>query len=190
LGHFFYRTGNYAAALNALRRAAAGSGTANDYHALGLCLRALDNLPAAAEAIEHALHLCPDAAAWRIDLALVHLARGWHGEALAELNRVIATTPDLPDAWRARARVLIAIGQHEEARADLVEALHRDPRDAESYALLAETLIHLGQTRSHWRAPDVRLPCNPLNRSTGICWRVRCAPLVNVTKPSNSSAAW
>ena len=144
LGRFLYRTGNYAAALNALRRAAAGSGAADDYHALGLCLRALDNLPAAAEALEQALHLRPDAAAWRIDLALVHLARGWHGEALAELNQVIATTPDLPGAWRARAHALLAIGQHEKARADLVEALRRDPRDAESYTLLAETLLHLG----------------------------------------------
>lgn len=146
LGRLFYRMGNYTAALHALRCAAAGSGAAADYHALGMCLRALDNLPAAAEALEQALHLCTDATAWRIDLALLHLARGWHGEALAELNQVIATTQDLPGAWRARAQVLLAIGQHEGARADLVEALRRDPRDAESYALLAETLLPLGHT--------------------------------------------
>jgi tetratricopeptide (TPR) repeat protein len=146
LGHFLYRIGDYAGALNALRRAVAGSGAAEDYHALGMCLRALDNLPAATEALEQALRLRPDSAAWRVELALVHLERGWHGEALAELNQAIATAPDRPDVRRARARVLIAIGQIDSARADLVEALRRNPRDAESYALLAETLLDLGHT--------------------------------------------
>ena len=144
LGRFLYRIGDYTGALNALRRAVAGSGAAHDYYALGICLRALDNLPAAAEALEQALRLRPDAVTWRVELALVHLERGWHGEALAELNQAIAAAPDLPKVWRARA--LLAIGQVENARADLIEALRRDPRDAESYALLAEILLDLGHT--------------------------------------------
>ncbi|MFQ3631525.1 tetratricopeptide repeat protein [Roseiflexus sp.] len=145
LGQFLYRIGDYAGALNALRRAVAGSGAAEDYYALGMCLRALDNLPAAAEALEQALRLRPDSAVWRVELALVHLERGWHGEALAELNQAVTLAPDLPDVRRARARALIAIGQIDSARADLVEALRRDARDAESYALLAETLLALGR---------------------------------------------
>ncbi|MCS7287878.1 MAG: tetratricopeptide repeat protein [Roseiflexus sp.] len=146
LGRLLYRTGDYTRALHTLRRAVAGSGAAEDYHALGMCLRALDNLPAAAEALEQALRLRPDAASWRVELGLVHLERGWHGEALAELNQAIATAPDLPDAWRARARAFLAIDQVDNARANLIEALRRNPRDAESYALLAETLIDLGHT--------------------------------------------
>ncbi|MGQ9827140.1 MAG: tetratricopeptide repeat protein [Roseiflexus sp.] len=172
LGRLLYRIGDYTAALDALRHAAAGSGVADDYHALGTCLRALDNLPAAAEAFEQALHLRPDVAAWRIDLALVHLTRGWHGEALAELNQVIETTPDISSAWRARARAFLAIGQHEEARTDLVEALRRDPRDAESYALLAETLLHLGHTKhaleSAQRAVALQ-PTEPQHRRLLAC---------------------
>lgn len=145
LGRFLYRIGDYSGALKALRRAAAGSGAAEDYYALGMCLRALDDLPAAAEALEQALRLRPDSVAWRTELALVHLERNWYGEALAELNQAVATAPDLPEVRRARARALIAIGQIDDARADLVEALRRDPRDAESYVLLAETLLALGR---------------------------------------------
>lgn len=146
LGHFLYRIGDYSGALNALRRAAAGSGAAEDYYALGRCLRALNDLPAAADALEQALRLRPDAASWRVELALVHLERGWHGEALAELNQAVATAPHRTEVRRARARALMAIGQLDHARADLVEALRREPRDAESYALLAEILLDLGHT--------------------------------------------
>lgn len=164
LGRFLYRIGDYSGALNALRRAVASSGAADDYYALGVCLRALDNLPAAAEALEQALRLRPDAASWRVELALVHLERGWHGEALAELNQAIATAPDLPDAWRARARALLAMDQVEHARADLVEALRRNPRDAESYALLAETLLeqgHVSQALDSARRAVALHPDNP-----------------------------
>lgn len=146
LGQFLYRIGDYSGALNALRRAVAGSGAAEDYYALGVCLRALDNLPAAAEALEQALRLRPDSVAWRVELALIQLERGWHGEALAELNQAVAAAPDRPDVRRARARVFIAIGQIDNARADLIEALRRDARDAESYALLADILLDLGHT--------------------------------------------
>lgn len=144
LGQFYRRAGDNATALPYLRRAASSSGSADDYHVLALCLRALDDLPAAAEAFEQALRLRPDAAAWRAELAEVHTARGWHGEALAELNQAIAAAPGLAGIWRARARAQLVVGQVEGARADLVEALRRDPRDAESYALLAGVLLDLG----------------------------------------------
>ncbi len=144
LGQFYRRAGDNAMALPYLRRAASSSGSADDYRLLGMCLRALDDLPAAAEAFEQALRLRPDAAAWRVELAEVHTARGWHGEALAELNQAITAAPGLAGIWRARARAQLVVGQVEGARADLVEALRRDPRDAESYALLAGVLLDLG----------------------------------------------
>lgn len=152
LGQFYRRTGDNMTALAYLRRAASNSGGADDYRALAMCLRALDDLPAAVEAFEQALQLRPDAAAWRVELAEVYTARGWHGEALAELNHAVAMAPNLAGVWQARALAQLAVGQVEGARADLVEALRRDPRDGSSYALLAGVLLDLGHTA---RALDI-----------------------------------
>ena len=138
LGQLHRRAGDDAAALPCLRRAALLAPDHADYHyAVGHCLDALGDRAGAVEALELALHLQPTAHLWRGELAAIQAARGWHGEALAELNQAIAAAPEHGHLWRLRAELYLQLNQPHAAQADLVEALRRDSQDATSFALLA-----------------------------------------------------
>ncbi|HMP41220.1 MAG TPA: tetratricopeptide repeat protein, partial [Roseiflexaceae bacterium] len=90
LGMLLRRAGDSAAALPRLRRATQLREDATFTHDLALCLVEVGDLAEAIGAYERALRLRPDANEWRVELAELQARRGWHGEAVAELDQAIA----------------------------------------------------------------------------------------------------
>src|SRR4029453_17759500 len=142
LGQLHRSRGNHQAALPFFRRAALIAPDHAEYHyAVGLCLEALGDPDGAVEALECALQIAPQSHEWRAKLAAIQAARGWYGEALAELNRAISVTLGNVQLWRMRAEMHLRLEQPGAAQADLIEALRQAPHAAQSCALLARALI-------------------------------------------------
>lgn len=137
-----------AAALPHLRQAVQLGDLPEHHRALALCLSELGELPEAVESLERALRQHNAPVAWRVELARMQAVRGWHAEALAELNRVLALNPDDPAIWRMRADVQTRLGNLEAARVDLLESLRRNMQDATGFRMLADLLRRSGNLPS------------------------------------------
>jgi len=96
---------------------------------LGMARRAAGNPVAALQVLEPLGASQPSSAATYYELGLALGETGRHESALAALRRALALKPDLPDAWRARADLLLSLSAmtmpHELARAVLAEQIYR-----------------------------------------------------------------
>ncbi|MEN9934995.1 MAG: hypothetical protein RLZZ387_1574 [Chloroflexota bacterium] len=140
-GELLRRLAEPASALPSLRRAAGLSQRPEHHYAVAACLRELGDLAGAAESLERALRRRPTEQSWRVELAEILMARGWFGEAVAELSHAIEAAPEAPTLWRMRGEARLRMRQVDMARADLLQALKRDPRDGIAYELLAHVLL-------------------------------------------------
>ncbi|MBV9750050.1 MAG: tetratricopeptide repeat protein [Acetobacteraceae bacterium] len=75
------------------------------------------------------------------------LSEGAPGDALDSFDAALDLSPDLLDAWRARARARRALGDWAGATRDLEELLKREPHSFVAF----EDLSSLAESRGDWR---------------------------------------
>jgi len=141
-GSLLQHTGAHQEAASALQKAVELNGLAEYYHTLGRSYLALGNTKQAIMAFEKALHKRPDAHHWRADLADVHVVRGRHHEAVAEIDRALELAADHPVLWRKRAELQLNQNNPEQAADDVIEALRRDANDVDALILLSQIMQH------------------------------------------------
>jgi tetratricopeptide (TPR) repeat protein/adenylate kinase family enzyme len=140
LGSLLYQTGSHQDAVSALQKAVELNGSAEYYHTLGRSYLALGHSKQAIMAFEKALQKRPEAHHWRADLADVHVARGRHHEAVAEIDRALEVAADHPVLWRKRAELQLSQNNPEQAADDVIEALRRDANDVDALILLSQIM--------------------------------------------------
>jgi tetratricopeptide (TPR) repeat protein len=113
--------------------------------ARGLLLKQLGRYSDAQRDFERGYALDPRSTTLRGEIAAVKLARGDAPGAIADLDALIADTPNVPMAYATRGAAKLALGRAEEAIPDLNRALAGRPRQAEwinlrgtAYTLLAD----------------------------------------------------
>jgi tetratricopeptide (TPR) repeat protein len=99
----------------------------------------------AATSCEHAARLDPGAAEVMLAAADLHLVRGRHDQALAELERTLSIAPDLLDAHLLRARALKSAGQIGEAEEACRRAITLAPDDWRGYHEFGLLLFDVGR---------------------------------------------
>lgn len=140
LGSLLHHTGSYHDAVSALQKAVELNGNAEYYHTLGRTYLALGQGKQAIIAFEKALQKRPDAHHWRADLADVHVVRGRHHEAIAEINRALELAVDHPALWRKRAELHLQQNNPDQAADDVIEALRRDANDVDALILMSQIM--------------------------------------------------
>lgn len=140
LGSLLHHTGAYQEAASALQKAVELNGNAEYYHTLGRSYLALGHSKQAIMAFEKALQKRPEAHHWRADLADVHVARGRHHEAIAEIDRALEIAADHPVLWRKRAELQLNQNNPDQAADDVIEALRRDANDVDALILMSQIM--------------------------------------------------
>ena len=123
----------------------------------------------AAEAENHLKHVAEAGAAGRILLADYYAAAARNGEALAELNRVVADKTAARDtialAHLRRAAARHASGERDKAHEELAPLLEHDKLGADAHALKAQLIMRergdLGEALAHARDAMTRRPNDP-----------------------------
>ena len=140
LGSLLHHIGSHNDAVSALQKAVELSGNAEYYHTLGRSYLAIGQSKHAIVAFEKALQKRPSAHHWRADLADVHVARGRHHEAIAEIDRALEEAIDHPALWRKRAELQLNQNNPEQAADDVIEALRRDANDVDALILMSQIM--------------------------------------------------
>ena len=142
----YYRGGQTAAALDAVRKAIALDRQFTEaYYLLGLCERDSRRLDRAAAAFTRALSTNPTFAPAREELAALESARGRRRDTLEQLEALAALHPEPARAvdvalWHAR------VGRIDSAVVTLVRAAERYPDSATVYTTLARIWLEEAET--------------------------------------------
>ena len=145
LGLLLHQSGADKEAIPVLQQAIMLNDRPEYYHALGRAFLGMGDNKNAVKSFERAIKHRPDAHHWRADLADVQARRGWHKEAIAEIDHALEVAADHPVLWRKRAELLLATNQLDAAASDVLEALRRDANDVKSLTLMSEIMLHKGQ---------------------------------------------
>ena len=145
LGLLLHQSGADKEAIPVLQQAILLNDRPEYYHALGRAFLGTGDNKSAVKSFERAIKHRPDAHHWRADLADVQARRGWHKEAIAEIDHALEVAADHPVLWRKRAELLLATNQLDAAASDVLEALRRDANDVKSLTLMSEIMMHKGQ---------------------------------------------
>lgn len=162
LGMLLHHTGADKEAVPVLQQALALNDRAEYYHTLGRAFLAIGDSKSAVSAIEKAIAKRPEAHHWRADLADVQAQRGWHKEAISEIDQALAVAADHPVLWRKRAELLLRIDQIDAAAADVLEALRRDAHDVKALTLMSQIMQRKGNLQRALEAAEraVKLSAN------------------------------
>lgn len=116
LGIKLFEIGKFAAAVDALRRAAdLDPRDAGSHHALGRALLRRGDLPGAVESLTLAITLKEDLAAAHHDLAVALAATGQDRQAVASCRRAVSLAPQMAEGHRLLSELLEAAGEFDEA---------------------------------------------------------------------------
>ncbi len=161
LGMLLHQTGADKEAVKVLQEAVALNDRAEYYHTLGRAFLGIGDSKSAVSAIEKAIAKRPEAHHWRADLADVQAQRGWHKEAISEIDQALAVAADHPALWRKRAELLLRIDQIDAAAADVLEALRRDAHDVKALTLMSQIMQRKGNMQRALEAADRAVNLNP-----------------------------
>lgn len=178
LGMLLHHTGADKEAVQVLQEAVALSDRAEYYHTLGQAFLGVGDSKNAVSAIEKALAKRPEAHHWRADLADVQAQRGWHKEAISEIDQALAVAADHPVLWRKRAELLLRINQIDAAAADVLEALRRDAHDVKALTLMSQIMQRKGNLQ---RACEAAERATKLNANDAYA-RYQLATVLRVLK--------
>lgn len=154
LGMLLHHTGADKEAVQVLQEAIVLNDRAEYYHTLGRAFLGIGDSKSAVSAIEKAIAKRPEAHHWRADLADVQAQRGWHKEAINEIDQALAVAADHPVLWRKRAELLLRIDQIDAAAADVLEALRRDAHDVKALTLMSQIMQRKGNLQRALEAAE------------------------------------
>jgi predicted TPR repeat methyltransferase len=121
-------------------------------------------LAPAEQCFEHALRLAPDRVSVRINLAATRLRLGRPGEALAELQALLAAEPRHLDAWLHAAAALSALGRDAEALPCADKVLAAEPGNGPAWhrrGLALERLRRFDEAAAAFAQAAALLPSLP-----------------------------
>lgn len=137
--------GDAAAALVIARTLGADARRAPDaQHLLALCLTAVGDIDAAADAFRTALRLAPGQPAILANFARMQRQAGRLDDAIATWRQLTAARPTLADGWSNLGLTLLDAGRAEQAAEALRRAIGIDPRQARTWQALGNALRDLG----------------------------------------------
>ncbi|KAB2901708.1 MAG: tetratricopeptide repeat protein [Dokdonella sp.] len=116
------------------------------WNALGLAALEAGDAQTALAAFGEGLRLVPGNAALALHRAKALRRLGRHAEAVPLLEQLVATVPDLLEAWRDLTTARSAVGQHAAALDSATRALQLDPHDPDVALEHASALMHAGRT--------------------------------------------
>jgi tetratricopeptide (TPR) repeat protein len=94
------------------------------------------------------------------NLALIHLDRGEHAEAIACFDRAIATNPGSVESHTGRGMAYARMGEHEQALRDFDRAVELDPTYPQLYMQRSELYLELGRYAEAVRESTIFLQTN------------------------------
>lgn len=160
LGLLLHQSGADREAVPVLQQAIMLADRPEYYHALGRAFLGIGENKSAVKSFEKALAQRPDAHHWRADLADVQARRGWHKEAIAEIDRALEIATDHPALWRKRAELLLTTNQLDAAASDVLEALRRDANDVRALTLMSEIMFQKGHIQRALEAAERAVKLN------------------------------
>lgn len=153
------------------------AGDAEAWNVLGTANRALGRVADAEDAFRKALTIAPDYAIARHNLGSLLASISRNEEALAELDRVVASGVTGPEVDHNRASAMMALGRFDEAESLLENAIRNTPLAVSLQMLLARIRYMRGDERFAERLkqtirdnPDVaelRIACSQTLRGAG-----------------------
>jgi tetratricopeptide (TPR) repeat protein len=123
LAFYYQRSGLLAKAVDEFRIVAGLEGDFLAFFNLGYVQVELEQYEGALDAFGQCLLLVPDDAAAHFEVALIHLALGDHGQALAHLELPLRSYPHDWEIHNLHGRCLIGLRRYDEAHAALVRAM-------------------------------------------------------------------
>src|SRR5262249_52332476 len=115
---------------------------------------------------EKALTLRPDLDDPRAKRAGLLLRLDRPGEALPELDRVLATNPSKPHLWQLRGEVKFQLARYADAAADFERAVELAPRDPEARRAVARADLGVDNAEGAWRTLSVALAISDTDAAT------------------------
>jgi TonB family protein len=191
-----YNRGDYATAVNLMRKVTSmNPENGNGWNELGRALLAMDQLDAAAEALQTSIQSDPGSRNAYNNLGLVYWREQKYGEAAAQFRKQVVVNPDDHYAHRNLGMMLRDEHQCGEAMPELQKALSLTPNHAETLLAQGECDLDLGnrakgmseleQATSMSSAPNIlnsaAYALAKRNIETGIAekWSERCLTIEN-----------
>jgi Flp pilus assembly protein TadD len=170
LGEVSYRTGAYAEAIAALRRALERDPAAVRAHALlARCYRRVGNDDLAYVHDARTVALAPDVWPSALALGFKALQDARADAALVSFAQAVNVRPDLAEAWQGLGMALLASGMVDDAREVLQRAHTLNPTDATSLCALALAHARAGDGDGAVRALRCAEQLAPRNAMVAQC---------------------